>query len=77
MVRDDNFKNNKEAGLTDREKEVVKEVVKGKLNKLIASDLGMKENTLESHMKNIHQKTRTHSKAELVIWAVDNPVELI
>jgi two-component system nitrate/nitrite response regulator NarL len=63
--------------LTAREKEILKEVAKGKPNKLIAYYLGIKENTLETHMKTIHLKTTTHSKSELIVWAADNPGELI
>ena len=63
--------------LTKREKEVVKEVRKGKSNKDIATALHIKENTLETHMKNIHLKTGTRSKTELIVWANNNPNELI
>ena len=60
--------------LTEREKEIVRELInKGRSNKVLSADLGMAESTLETHMKSIHQKTNTKSKAELIIWGMKNP----
>jgi FixJ family two-component response regulator len=52
--------------LTSREMNILKEVITGKLNKQIASDLGIKENTVKVHRKNIMDKLDIHSVAELV-----------
>jgi len=51
--------------LTDREREVLRHVVEGKLNKQIAADLGIHERTVKLHRTNITTKLRVHSVAEL------------
>lgn len=52
--------------LTPREREVLAHVVGGKLNKLIAFDLGTSERTIKAHRANIMEKLRVQSVAELV-----------
>ena len=54
------------ATLTPREREVLEHVVAGKLNKQIAGDLGIVEQTVKVHRAHVMQKTRVHSVAELV-----------
>ena len=51
--------------LTDRELEVLRHVVQGKLNKQIAADLGIHERTVKFHRTSITTKLRVHSVAEL------------
>jgi FixJ family two-component response regulator len=51
--------------LTDREREVLRHVVQGKLNKQIAADLGIHERTVKLHRTNLTAKLRVHSVAEL------------
>lgn len=51
--------------LTDREQEVLGYVVRGKLNKQIAADLGIHERTVKLHRTNITTKLRVQSVAEL------------
>ena len=51
--------------LTDRELEVLRHVVQGKLNKQIAADLGIHERTVKLHRTSITTKLRVHSVAEL------------
>jgi len=51
--------------LTDREREVLRHVVQGKMNKEIASDLGIHERTVKLHRTSITTKLRVHSVAEL------------
>jgi FixJ family two-component response regulator len=51
--------------LTDREREVLQQVVQGRMNKEIAADLGIHERTVKLHRTNITTKLRTHSVAEL------------
>ena len=58
--------------LTNREKEVVNGIAKGKTNKEISSDLGISIKTLETHMKNIHLKLNTHDKVGVTLWVKDN-----
>jgi two-component system response regulator FixJ len=51
--------------LTDREREILRHVVQGKLNKQIAADLGIHERTVKFHRTNITTKLQVHSVAEL------------
>jgi FixJ family two-component response regulator len=51
--------------LTEREREVLRHVVQGKLNKQIAADLGIHERTVKLHRTSITTKLRVHSVAEL------------
>ena len=53
-------------GLTSRELEVLRHVIVGKLNKQIAGDLGVSEQTVKIHRMHITEKTRLPSVAELV-----------
>lgn len=52
--------------LTPREKEVMAEVVSGKMNKVIACDLNLSTRTVELHRGNLMDKLQVHSVAELV-----------
>ena len=52
--------------LTSREREVLEQVVSGKLNKQIASDLGTVEQTVKVHRARVMQKMGVQSVAELV-----------
>lgn len=53
------------AALTPRELEVLKHVVRGRLNKQIAYDLGIHERTVKLHRTAITTKLGVHSTAEL------------
>ena len=52
--------------LTPREHEVLAHVVRGRLNKQIAGDLGASERTIKAHRANIMAKLQVKSVAELV-----------
>ena len=52
------------ASLSPRERDVFMLVVRGKLNKLIAHELGMAERTVKAHRHNIMQKLNVGSVAE-------------
>jgi FixJ family two-component response regulator len=54
------------ASLSPRERDVFMLVVRGKLNKLIAHELGMAERTVKAHRHNIMQKLNVGSVAEAV-----------
>jgi len=57
------------AALTPRERQVLKQVVQGKLNKQIAFDLGIHERTVKLHRTAITTKLGVHSTAELTkLW---------
>ena len=52
--------------LSEREREVLEELNKGKSNKQIAADLCISENTVKRHVNNIFKKTETRSRHELI-----------
>lgn len=54
------------AELTDREKEVVKKVVAGKLNKQVAEELGIKIKTVEAHRFRAMRKLKVRSLVDLI-----------
>jgi len=54
------------AAFTPREREVFALVVRGKLNKQIAFELGTSERTIKAHRHNIMRKLQVHSLAEAV-----------
>lgn len=59
------------ASLSDREKEVLAEVVRGKMNKEIAADLGIHERTVKLHRTAITTKLQVQSVAELTrLWLI-------
>ncbi len=62
----------KQEELSDREKEVLIELVKGKSNKEIADVLCISTHTVISHRKNITRKLNIHSTAGLTIYAIVN-----
>lgn len=57
------------SSLTQREREVCRHVVAGRLNKQIAYDLGTCEQTIKVHRMRIMEKLRVRSLAELVMLA--------
>lgn len=60
------------AGLSDREKEVVKLVATGKTNKEIANELCISFHTVISHRKNITEKLGIKSISGLTVYAILN-----
>jgi len=54
------------ATLTPREREVLAQVVAGRLNKQIAADLGTVEKTIKVHRARVMEKMKVQSVAELV-----------
>lgn len=54
------------ATLTHRERQVMREVARGRLNKQIAFDLGIKEITVKLHRSNVMRKMQAASLGELI-----------
>jgi FixJ family two-component response regulator len=65
----DNTFRRRMARLTPREREVFERVVKGRLNKQIAYELGTTERTIKAHRHNVMDKMNVQSLAELVMLA--------
>ena len=59
-----------EFNLSDREKEVLKCLVKGMSYKLIADTCFISVETVNGHIKNIYRKLQVHSKSEAVAKAI-------
>jgi len=53
--------------LSNREWEVVKLLMEGKSNKLIALSLGISDRTVEFHLKNIYAKFQVSTRVELIL----------
>ncbi len=60
--------------LSDREIDVLKEIVRGHSNKEIADVLSISIHTVMSHRKNIMQKTGIKSQAGLTVYALTNNI---
>jgi len=56
--------------LTERELEVLRMVAKGTPNKSIATELGLAEPTIKSHLKNIFQKLAANDRTHAVTIAI-------
>ncbi|MEE9615130.1 MAG: helix-turn-helix transcriptional regulator [Thermodesulfobacteriota bacterium] len=52
-------------GLSKREAQIVDEVVKGGTNREIAEELGIREDTVKDHIKNIMRKMDVHSRTAI------------
>jgi DNA-binding NarL/FixJ family response regulator len=58
------------ARLTQREQEVVELVAQGKSNKEIAAALGIAENTVKNHLKNILEKLHLENRVQAATFAL-------
>ncbi len=63
--------------LTDRERDVLRELVKGTTKKQMGKSLFVSEHTVDSHLRSIYQKLHVHSRTEAVVKAIrENLVSL-
>ena len=58
--------------LSVREREVIEMVAQAKCRKTIASKLNISIHTVDTHLRHIHLKTKTHSLTELLVWKLHN-----
>ncbi len=57
--------------LTQREWDVLKFLIKGHPNKLIARELGLEEVTIKSHLSNVYRKLEVTNRAQAVAKALE------
>jgi two-component system, NarL family, nitrate/nitrite response regulator NarL len=60
-----------QAGLTERELEILQGISEGLSNKHIARQLDITEGTVKVHVKHLLRKLNLHSRVEAAVWAVD------
>lgn len=58
--------------LTEREKEILRLILEGKSNRVIAAESFVTENTVKTHLKNIYIKFEVSSRAELISLLLRN-----
>lgn len=57
---------------SDREIDILRCLINGDPNKVIALNLGMAESTVKVHLKNILRKTHAANRTQAAIWALEN-----
>jgi DNA-binding NarL/FixJ family response regulator len=57
--------------LSEREKKILAQLVKGKSYKTIASDCFISIDTVSTHVRHIYEKLHVHSKSEAVAKAIN------
>ncbi len=62
--------------LTARERQVLKQLVTGKLNKVIAADLELSIKTIELHRSNIMRKLQSRSLAQIISMIYAHDIQL-
>lgn len=63
---------NYEESLTEREKEILKEICKGKIKKELAKELYISERTLYNHIRNIYDKLGVSNSIEAYNKAIEH-----
>lgn len=60
-----------QAGLTERETQILTLIAKGLSNKMIARKLDITEGTVKVHVKHLLKKLNLRSRVEAAVWAVN------
>jgi DNA-binding NarL/FixJ family response regulator len=66
--------NQNKFGLSDREKEILNELVDGKSYKMVAEKLSISYHTVNSHIKKIYDKLQVHSVGEAISKAIHQKI---
>jgi len=61
--------------LTQREREILRELASGLSNKLIARKLDISEGTVKVHVKHLLKKLNLRSRVEAAVWAVQEGID--
>ena len=61
--------------LTQRETDIMRLLVAGMNNKLMARELNISDGTVKVHIKNILRKTKVNSRLEAAVWAINHGFE--
>ncbi|QFK70737.1 response regulator transcription factor [Pradoshia sp. D12] len=72
VLQTNKSKQNSLESLTQREKEVLKEITHGKSNKEIASALYITEKTVKTHVSNILSKLELQDRTQAALFAIRN-----
>jgi len=64
------------AGLTERELEVLRVLVRGQSNQAIADRLGISARTVGHHIQHVYQKAGVRSRAAATVWAFEHDLIL-
>jgi len=65
------------AGLTERELEVLRVLVRGESNQAIAERLGISARTVGHHIQHVYQKAGVRSRAAATVWAFEHDLVLL
>lgn len=60
--------------LTSRERDVLQLLARGKTNKEIAGELGISENTVKNHLKNILEKLHLQNRVQAAAFAIEQGI---
>jgi DNA-binding NarL/FixJ family response regulator len=61
-----------QAGLTERELEVLLVLVRGDSNREIGQRLGISAKTVGHHVQHVYKKAGVHNRAAATLWAVEH-----
>lgn len=70
-------KGEREVILSQRESQVLRWLVDGASNKLIARELHITETTVKAHIKSLLRKIRATNRTQAAIWALENKVRVL
>jgi len=73
-LQEKSTENRKDYKLTNREKEILTHLSKGKSFKLIASEANISVDTVRVHIKNIYEKLQVHTQIEAVSKAINERI---
>jgi DNA-binding NarL/FixJ family response regulator len=66
---------NKKSELTKREKEIMRRLSTGKINKEIASELGLSTNTVRNHLRSIYTKLCVDNRTEAIVFYLNENIK--